>query len=450
MRTCLILLLIAVLPAGALASDDASDAPLAVIANKTATVITLTKATSSTFNANAETEWVEQLAITCTWKCGPDVTVQAGAAKLTATVQPGKNGDTLVYDLPEPTAGTKIALSIKAGTAELATTLVPKGSTGDGGDSHDKKSVDLQSLIGRSCPKPDIRGDAYSASGNLARVVATPRGMLLTQMPPNIDENDTIEVDVWGDPAVVDNLVLRRTSDGRQLQFRIAGSDAGFNPNDFAKHGKATTEPPQSPCKLHPFFLDGFAPGRGQITITLYEGKTGTDLGTIDFLVDPLYSGIFSFGAIWTGAQKHAFTVLPGSNIISDTEDGNHRLDYILFFTPYVWGKRDIEKGTEHWYEHINPTVAVALSDLTDNGIAGLSVDLLDGIIFTAGVHVRRVTELDPNSKLKTGGTFMGTTGDLPLAHTWETGSFVGVSVDLRAAVQLTRLVLGTATSSGK
>jgi hypothetical protein len=128
------------------------------------------------------------------------------------------------------------------------------------------------------------------------------------------------------------------------------------------------------------------------------------------------------------------------------SESGRNRFLYTLFYTPFIWGGRDIQRSISFW-QHLNPTVGLSLNDPLNNVFLGLSVDLFNSIVFTAGGTVSHVAQLDASSSLAPGSPFTGTSNDLPVTHSWQTGHFFAVSVDLRAAVQLLQIVLGTTKS---
>jgi hypothetical protein len=158
-----------------------------------------------------------------------------------------------------------------------------------------------------------------------------------------------------------------------------------------------------TPCDFTVELTD-FAPGRGEVEIALVfvEGTSIKEvtIGTFDFSIQPLYTGAFSLGAIRSELEdrRYALASTPAGTVPTESELGDSRVLYTLFYTPFVWGKRDLEKPAKHFYHRVNPSIGITLTDPTDNAIAGLTVDLPLGVFLHGGVHAGRITELDPSS----------------------------------------------------
>jgi hypothetical protein len=299
-----------------------------------------------------------------------------------------------------------------------------------------------------SCDQPTFEAAGpYDAKGNAAVIVTSLSGIIYDGDLSKIDEDDTIYVRVLVPASLVDSVQVRRVSPQRTIgAFRIVGG--GTQVDLQADTGEQ--------CIEVPAVVSAFEPGNGQIEISVRdENGEQKRSGLIEFNVNPLYRGIFSFGGAWSSLQDPEFKLLSreGGTLITRGEQGANRLLYALFFTPFIWGQRDIEKdsaflsprGVEvsSFLTHLNPTVGFAVNDPLENAFLGVSLDLFDGILVTGGVHVGHVSVIDPNSGLTEGVLFNGTVDQVPTAKDWRARAFWSVSLDLRAAVQLIRAVLG-------
>jgi hypothetical protein len=108
----------------------------------------------------------------------------------------------------------------------------------------------------------------------------------------------------------------------------------------------------------------------------------------------------------------------------------------VLTYTHYAWGKRDVEKPYANPLRRINPMLGIVINDVRKNAIVGLSFDVLGSTLFvSSGVHIARVQSLNP--KFNVGDIFHGTSQQIPIRTEWTANGFVGVTLDLRAAVKL-------------
>lgn len=276
----------------------------------------------------------------------------------------------------------------------------------------------------------------YDQKNNRALFIVSPNGAVLARPDAVIDENDTISVIVVGDANLLPQLIVKRTSAIRTLgTLSIVGADVDLSKTPV-KAGA-----PQNPCESRQFELTDFAPGRGEVTISVIANQGTTTAGTFDFNVATLYSGAFSLGPMYTGLSDPSFGLANnnGNNVVTETDRGSHRVIYALIFTPYVWGKRDLEKDQSTpmlaWHR-LNPMFGIVLNDVSNNAIVGFSYDLSSLVYLNFGAHFGKVRRLDPNAGLTLGGTFTGTGTTVPTQTQWKTGFFVGFSMDLRAAAK--------------
>ena len=307
----------------------------------------------------------------------------------------------------------------------------------------------LFELSTRPCPAA-LEGSPYDERANLARILVSPLGNRLSLPPKSIDENDVIQVIVVADSALLPRLKVRRTSAFRTAGgIRIVGPSGELGGVLDSLRREALEELP--PCGSLTVDLADFAPGKGEIEIAAQKADGEEVLGTIEVGVNPLYTGAFSLGVIRTKLLDPAFglrfngtdsIITVTEDNVQDVDSGDHRIEYALLYTPFVWGRRDLEKDTPFGLNHVNPTIGLVLNDVADNFLAGVSADVLGSIYFTAGAHAGRVRQLDSRSGLSVGSAFDGPRSAIPTVKRWRTEFFLGVTVDARAAVQLLRLVL--------
>lgn len=311
------------------------------------------------------------------------------------------------------------------------------------------EGIDVGELLTRDC-RDSVRvtdPDAlYDARNNLAYFAITPVGNVLARPADVIDENDVVIVTVVGDETVVPRLAVSRASTFR-TPGQISFLGQGLSLENILK---GEEEAPPLRCVERQFRISDFAAGKGEVKLELLdaEGKRA-EVGRFDFGVHTLYSGAFSFGPIRTELRDPELGTVTrgGKEVVTVTEDGTARVLYVLSFTPFMWGRRELEEPGP-WYTHINPTIGIVPAEVQRNAILGLSVDVLNSFYLQGGVHAGRVRRLDPRSGLHLGDEFTGT-GDVPIVREWDADWFVGLTVDLRAAVEFLRIAATGAAGGG-
>lgn len=293
----------------------------------------------------------------------------------------------------------------------------------------------------------------YDVAKNQAYALVTLNGLVLAGDLSQVDENDTVNLIVIAPQSLAQSLQVRRISPQRAVgAYRIAGGTE--LPPGIREAGE------QEACLAVRARMDSFEPGAAEIEITVEStDQTRRRIGLIEFNVNPLYRGIFSFGGAWSALPDPLFATVQtadGRTLITNRQPGEHRLAYVLLFTPFVWGQRDFEKEGPPidakeiaWgsiLTHFNPTVGFSVTNPLENAFAGVSLDLFEGILVTGGMHVGHVTVLDPTADLAIGDVFPGAPSAVPTAREWRTNWFWSISIDLRAAVLLLRTILGTAS----
>lgn len=382
--------------------------------------------------------------VTCT---KPIVCTELSAAQVTGVksvalkpVTPATAG--VVTFLLDPRAvekGTRLQIANKQKKvvvdAELvvagAATVQPAGGATSSGLMEAKA---LKDLLATSCASTKVNVRPYH--GDTAEMVVSASGNLLSPAAKHIDEDDELAVTVVADERLLPMLRVVRKSEMRTVNGpNIAGASV-LVPKELLERqaaGAAAT------CGTATFTLRDFAAGTGEIEIRALTTGDDAVLGSLSFLVDPLYTGMFSLGAMWTHQIDPAFK-LGADGTIGATERGKGAILYTLFYTPFLHGRRDFEKPAPLLsFDRLNPSVGLVLNDPLEHAIAGISYDLDYGVVLTFGVHVGHIHEL---AGLAVGDAFAGTADQIPVRRHWETTYFAGVSIDLRAAVLLLKSAL--------
>jgi len=339
-------------------------------------------------------------------------------------------------DLIPAVKGTSFLLQFASGSANVefpvarAPEKPPQTPTG---------KVPLNDLLTTDCRRELRQYDqwvVYSERENKAVFVVTPTGQvyLRPRSPQVIDENDLIEVHVVGDAALLPRLKVTRTSAFRMPnQISILGDEVKVG---VKEQSRVTPE-----CDVRVVRLSDFAAGRGEVKIEALTGDDGASpIGAFEFGVNRLYTGAFGLGPVYTWVRDPRFgLVARGSDsLVSVREDRAPRVLYVLTYTHYIWGKRDVEKQYANFLQRICPMLGIVVNDVRNNAILGLSYDVLGSNLFvSSGVHIARVQSLNPDSDLKIGDTFKGTSQQIPVRTEWTANGFIGVTLDLRAAVKL-------------
>jgi hypothetical protein len=310
---------------------------------------------------------------------------------------------------------------IKSGTSRLARVFLKPDS-----DRHVPAKTATTVDAGNCEAVPN---DNYEVLRNRAYFQVLQDGSILNQPGKAIDEDDRIVVQVFADPQDIDNLKVIRKSPTRTFNpFNPAGADTVL---------KVEAGAARLACKQ--FILADFAPGKGEVEISDKSTDPVTVTGVFDFKVNPLYTGILSYGPVWTrqlGDQTFSLVAKGDKKVILASEEGRRNILYSFNYTYFWHGRRDYEKGPAETLDRINPTIGFTKDHISDHALAGVSIDLGD-FVFTGGVHFGHVTRLASTSNLEPGSEFAGAEADIPKSKRWESSPYVGVSVNLRAVAAL-------------
>jgi hypothetical protein len=343
-----------------------------------------------------------------------------------------------VMDLAVTFQGQKIdSYPVTAGASgssggSTGSTTTPGGTPGTPAQPASVGGTPLAEMLATTCPEETVSLH-YDAKANLGEILVTPAGNVLARAVDTFDENDKLRVIVYGDARLLPLLKVQRTSAFGVQTVRIAG--AGLTVPELVARQAAGV------CTTAEFMVSDFSPGQATVQMSALQGTTWLPLGSFDFEVDPLYTGILSLGAAWTDLVDPGFKIASNGSgtVIALGESGKHDLLYTLLYTPYVWGRRNLDRKipTRQWYKHVNPSIGIAPQNLDENAFVGITIDLPAGFLFTFGRHFRQVATLPASSGLTVGSPFTGTADQLPTTQSWKNDNFFAVTVDLRAIVQL-------------
>jgi hypothetical protein len=320
-------------------------------------------------------------------------------------------------------------------------TAAEPARTADG----NKETLPLLELLTTPCELPGPI--TYPLGPDTAWVVATPVGRILSSNlgDAEFDENDRLIVFIIAAAELQDRLSIRRKSPFRDAsELRLLGSE--ITRDQLELHAA------EGGCTAVRAELADFAPGRGEVEISVLAAvEKPIVVGSFEFAVNPLYTGMLSFGPTWTKNvdPDYAIAKVGEKNVIVQENVGDRDLKYAVFYTPFIWGRRDLQKSRDWyrahgrstferswlpWLRHINPSLGFVVDELEDHALVGVTLDLGPGIAFTVGRHFRRREVLQ--SGLAVGAEFVGEAADLPTGTEWDDEDFVAVSFDLRAAVK--------------
>ena len=171
--------------------------------------------------------------------------------------------------------------------------------------------------------------------------------------------------------------------------------------------------------------------------------------GSFEFAVNPLYTGAFTLGAMRTNLVDPTFGLVWNGkdSVVTARTGGGYRILYTLTYTPFIWGRRDLEVAPHNLLSRFYPSVGVVLNNVTKNAVIGLSFDMGSAFFITAGLHAGLVSQLDASSGVTLGSKFLSPSTAIPTQTQWGTSFFFGGSIDLRAAVNLLKIAAGTTSA---
>lgn len=297
----------------------------------------------------------------------------------------------------------------------------------------------------------------YSERRNKALFVISASGTVVSRPGAVIDEDDAVEVVVVGHPAVIPRMFVRRTSDFRTPGiFSVVGAGGSVPGGTFVRMSAAGD---RVECKTSTTILSDFSPGQATVEIGVLSSEGEVTTGSFDFGVSSLYMGALGIGAFHSNLEDHEFDLatVGDTTVIVQSAGEGPRLLYAITYTPFVWGQRNLDRersgisnalGGGGLIGRINPTVGLALTDVSENAFMAASVDLASAVYIHAGYHFGRVRRLNADAGVALGQAYGGLASSIPTKRVWA-GSFAwGITVDLRVGAALIRTALTGAPGS--
>ena len=352
-------------------------------------------------------------------------------------VEDERTTDTASFKVPGPQAGT---ITFRLGPDTVAPPLT-LNAAGTAVENPEEEDEDIEFVQRREvfCAEAAELGGAYNRKANLAEMVVATDGFVISRPSEPMDENDDLVVYIMGNPEVLQTVRVVRTSATRAVgQSRRLGSEQMGGIRRQGAQGESTA------CGWARAELGDFEPGEGKFRITT---GTGTQVSNADVTlrVNPLYHGAFSFGPVVSWLRDRSYTVL-GDTTVAQSEGGSSDGHYVLSYTHFLVGPRDVEKGRRLY---LNPMVGITLNKPLESVFGGVSIDFGGGDVFiTAGAHGREVTRLDDREGVAVGRKLPAGITSVPTQEVWRWAPFVGVQIDIRAAVDLFGKVLTGAGGS--
>lgn len=370
--------------------------------------------------------------VTLTFQCNQAVNPVVDCDDLSAVLPP-VNGVPQAPLLPTTKAQTVATLQVPQGTTGELTVRIgsagadPTLKLGAGRAEFDPDDVEVVRRSEMICAELAGARGAYSIGRNRAQFVVATDGFVIGRPPLPVDENDIVTVHVVGDPDLLKTVKVERTSDIRGVgEARFLGEGVIGN----IRHQSAGED-----CGIATAEVTDFASGEGIFTITTLQDRRPV-AAPVSFRVNPLYNGAFAFGPVLSYLRDRDYGTLADSTIV-ETRTGSPSGKYLLSYTHFIWGPRDVEKS-RFGLESFNPMIGISLNKPLESAFLGGSIDLMHGDFFiVVGAHGAEVTRLDPNAGLRVGGKLPAGFTSVPTREEWEWDWYYGVTVDLRAAVKL-------------
>lgn len=273
---------------------------------------------------------------------------------------------------------------------------------------------------------------------DLKAFVTNSIGNVVSRPAQNVDADDRVVVITLGPAEDAGRIRIRRISDfGLPGQIDILGAGA---PTEIIRQTTGL-------CAANYAILGDFAAGKGEVEIArVDDAGTAQVVSTFDFGVDHLYSGAFSFGPVITGLRDRDYAV-SGDTLVFESRNYDNGGRYVLAYTHFVWGRRNLDSSGLDQLPQINPFIAIGTRDVFDNVMGGAAIDLFAGSVYLlVGGHGGRVNTLVTSDSVGVGNKWRSAASTLPIRKEWDWAWFGGLTVDLRAAVQLFTRILGTGT----
>lgn len=260
-----------------------------------------------------------------------------------------------------------------------------------------------------------------------------------------IDDNDVIEVYLIVPENEVDEYSVAVQGTINDQDVRLLGADSLSGLKDVVGQLQALTDE-----ELVTALAGQFGPFQAPSFTVTVTGPNQLQRAT-SFTVNPTYTAALRFAIGESSIRFNDFAVRQSSdgestiqNLASDDGEAREYLNVVFFGWPWqerFWNGRDLRKPPASLGERINPMIGIGLTDIGDEYLAGISVELSRGLGAFVAFHYAQVEEL--RGGFNEGDEFSGDASTLPMGEIWEDDVTYGLSIDLRIAAEILGSLLG-------
>ncbi|MFD3001457.1 hypothetical protein ACFS7Z_13880 [Pontibacter toksunensis] len=281
-----------------------------------------------------------------------------------------------------------------------------------------------------SAAKTTVGQTLYSKENNSAAFVVDQFGTIYASPEDQIDDNDKVYV---------------YTIKPQSMRLKISLTSPLRNPLDRFVLGQEEFDEESDDVIVYNYErsaeIKDFKYGEVIVSIRqIVDENSLKDIGSFQFVANRLYYGAYHFGPIFTFLEDQEFGLVEteSGNKIYVKDEQSPRIHYIIGFSPFIFGKKDIEKDVIS----LDPFIGATLNDLGDNALLGVSLGRPGFFYLLGGVHVGKVTRLEDTSGLKEGSPFDKQENEIPTEDRWKSDFFIGASFDLQAALRIFRSII--------
>lgn len=257
-------------------------------------------------------------------------------------------------------------------------------------------------------------------------------------------EGDSLLLVVGGPAALIDRIRVRLDSPPR------TPGPAPLTGGPAPAVGIKDTAAPS--CRVRRFVLADVAPGVVDVRLDAMglnakREIVSSEIGALKVGVERRYSGMLTFGPVYTGLADPTFTLVPNEPDADSSQavisvDDPHRMRFMIGAHVFLRGPAPVGR---RW---VNPALSlgVDVENPLSNAYFGISVPIRDVAWVTVGAHAGRVTrlpdELQGRFEDNPGGQLYA--GDsVPTVERLVVRGFASVGIGLQSATAIAGDVLG-------